>query len=107
MGLALGIDIPWAYLFVAIPFVNILSTLPISWNGLGVRENAYVFFLAPAVLSREQALAFGAIWIIAVTFCSAVGGIVSVMTKDFEKIKEDDAITGSETIQEPKVEPTR
>ena len=82
MGLAIGVDIPWAYLFVTIPFVNILSTLPVSWNGVGVRENLYVAFLAPAVLSEEQAITLGALWIISVTICSAVGGICSAIWKE-------------------------
>lgn len=82
MGYSIGVDIPWSYLFVVIPFVNILSTIPISWNGLGVRENAYVFFLSPAVLSREQALTLGALWILSVSVNSAIGGIFSALSKD-------------------------
>lgn len=99
MGLAVGVDISWAVLLVAIPFVNILSSLPISWNGLGVRENAYVFFLFPAVLSKEQCLAFGALWLLSVTVCSAIGGIWSVVTRDFEILSHVDPETG-----EPKAE---
>lgn len=81
MGKGFGIDLPWTYLLVGIPFVNILSSLPISWNGLGIRENAYVLFLG-AVLTSEQAVAFGALWLVAVTLNSGVGGIVAVLTKD-------------------------
>ncbi len=87
MGRAVGVTIPWEMILVFIPFVNIVSTLPISWNGLGVRENAYIFFLSPAILSAEQAVAFGAIWIVAVTIASSVGGIISVVTRDFDLVK--------------------
>jgi uncharacterized membrane protein YbhN (UPF0104 family) len=88
MGIGLGIYIPWSYLLVAIPFVNIVSSLPISWMGLGVRENAYVFFLAnTGVISREQAVALGAIWLAAVTISSAVGGVVSFVTKDLAAVE--------------------
>ncbi len=76
---ALGVSIPWLVLLVVVPFVNIVSSLPISWMGLGVRENAYIFFLVPLYLSREQAVAFGAIWLLAVTVTSAVGGVLSVL----------------------------
>lgn len=86
MASALGIYIPWTYLFVVIPFVNILASLPISWNGLGVRENAYVFFLVPALLTQEQAVAFGTMWLLAVTVSSAIGGVISVLTRDFEEL---------------------
>ena len=75
----LGLNVPFLFLLSSIPFVNILSSLPVSWNGLGVRENAYVFFLSPAFLTKEEAVAMGAVWLLAVTITSAVGGIVSAL----------------------------
>jgi uncharacterized membrane protein YbhN (UPF0104 family) len=92
MGLAVGVELSFTFLLVTIPFVNILGTLPISWNGLGVRERAYVFFLVPAALNAEHAVAFGAMWLLSVTTASAIGGIVAVLTKDFgnlSKLKDE------------------
>ena len=89
MAAGMGIDIPLATLFLVIPFVNIASSLPISWQGLGVRENSYIFFLtaAPAIVSREQAVAFGALWLLAVTVSSAIGGIVALISGDLRSLK--------------------
>jgi hypothetical protein len=89
MANALGVSIPLATLFVVIPLVNIASSLPISWNGLGVRENSYIFFLTapPALVSIEQATAFGAIWLLAVTATSALGGIVALATGDLNLLR--------------------
>jgi len=92
MGFGFGIQISWAYLFIIIPFVSILTTLPISWNGLGVRENAYVFFLAPLILTAEQAIAFGAMWLLAVTVASVLGGITAFITKDFKILQSKPSI---------------
>jgi len=75
-----GALIPIGKLLTSVPFVNIASTLPISWNGLGVREQAYKFFLVPDILSIDQAVGFGALWLVAVTASSAIGGLVSVIT---------------------------
>lgn len=88
---AVGVSIPLATLFVVIPFVNIASSLPISWNGLGVREKSYIFFLttAPALVSQEQAVAFGILWLAAVTASSAVGGLVAIFTGDLKAIRAD------------------
>lgn len=84
-----GIEsIPLSFLFVAIPFVNILSSLPISWNGLGVRENAYVFFFTPQFLTGEQAVAMGAIWLLAIASTSALGGIIAAASHDFHYLKK-------------------
>lgn len=79
MASSLGVEVSWSAMLVSIPFVNILSSLPISWQGLGVRENAYVFFLVPGIMSSEQALAMGAIWLFAVTASGLVGGLVSLI----------------------------
>lgn len=93
---SLGANIPWSTLLTVIPFVNILATLPISWNGLGVRENAYKFMLVPLYLSPEQAVALGAVWLLAVVIASGLGGIISVLTKDIEVVEQaEDANTAT------------
>lgn len=89
MAAGMGITIPFTTLLLVIPFVNIVCSLPISWNGLGVREQAYTYFLAtdPAIVTYEQAVAFGAIWLLAVTVSSAIGGIVAIMSGDLKGLK--------------------
>ena len=89
IGHALGLELSWSVLFVVIPFVSIASSLPISWNGLGVRENAYRKLLTPTYLSVEQAVAFGVMWLFAVTASSAIGGIVAFLTDDFAQLKRE------------------
>lgn len=109
MAAGFGSHIPWHVLLVTIPVVNILSTLPISWNGLGMRENGYVFFLAPLILSREEAVAFGAMWLFAMTVSSAIGGLVAVFSKDVDwkrkRGKNEDALKsdGIDRILTPQI----
>jgi uncharacterized protein (TIRG00374 family) len=85
MADALGASIPFLYILSTVPFINILGSLPISWNGVGVREAGYIFFFAQqhAFLSQEQAVAMGALWLVAITLSSAVGGAVALLSKDF------------------------
>lgn len=87
IAMGLGIKAAFASFLVAVPFINILSTLPLSWNGVGVRESAYLFFLSPEVLSKEQVVAFGALWLLAITGSSLIGGFVAVWTGDIRLIK--------------------
>ncbi|MCB0333820.1 MAG: flippase-like domain-containing protein [Bdellovibrionales bacterium] len=95
MGIGLGVELSWAFLLLAVPFINILSSLPISWNGLGVRETAYIFFFCnqSSYLSEEQAIAMGALWLLAVTSSSAIGGIVAFLTKDFQLLRKQSTAT--------------
>lgn len=96
----LGLSIPMSTLFVVIPFVNILSSLPISWNGLGVREKSYVFFLtsAPALMSHDEAVVVGALWLLAVTTTSAVGGIVALISGDLSILRKHKAPLNNDTV---------
>lgn len=91
MAKGLGADVPLSLLLIVVPLANIASNLPISWNGLGVREHSYTFFLTPLFLSREQALAFGALWILAVTVGSAIGGLVALLSNDLATLRRDKA----------------
>ncbi len=69
-GDALRIDIPSSFYLVVVPLISLVSFLPISINGYGLRESAYVFAfstvrVAPAtalllaLLLDAQALLFG------------------------------------------------
>jgi uncharacterized membrane protein YbhN (UPF0104 family) len=81
----LGIEVSLTTLLTIVPFVNILSSLPISWQGLGVRENAYRFFFVPAICSAEQSVAFGALWLLAITISALIGGLIGLASGAFEK----------------------
>ncbi len=80
IALFLGATIPFHTLLVVIPFVNIITSLPFSWNGLGVREASYIFFLNDYI-SNEQAVGIGLVWLVTVTINSLIGGIVSLFNK--------------------------
>jgi hypothetical protein len=44
---------------MVIPLIYLTEALPISINGLGVREGAFVFFFTQTGVSKEKALALG------------------------------------------------
>lgn len=78
----LDADVSWYYVLYAVPFINIASTLPLTWMGIGVRENAYVFFFVPAFINHEQAVLASALWLFAITASSLAGGLLAVLTGD-------------------------
>jgi len=55
--LALSIDTNIIFLFMVIPLIYLTEALPISINGLGVREGAFVYFFVGAGYPKEEALA--------------------------------------------------
>jgi uncharacterized membrane protein YbhN (UPF0104 family) len=55
--LALGIDVSFSLLLVIIPLIYLTEALPISINGLGVRESAFAFFFVMNGLTVEEGIA--------------------------------------------------
>lgn len=55
-GIALGIQVPLYFYFIAIPFVALVTFLPISINGFGLREGAFVFIFSTAYVAPTSSL---------------------------------------------------
>jgi uncharacterized membrane protein YbhN (UPF0104 family) len=75
---ALGISVSFPYLLMIYGMVSLVSVLPIAFNGIGVREGAYVYLLGLAGVSAHQALAFGVYWFLVSSITSLVGGLILV-----------------------------
>jgi uncharacterized protein (TIRG00374 family) len=73
---ALGQHIPLGYFFLFIPIVSTLLLLPITLNGIGVREGAYVLLFASAGVSSVTAISMSlAYWAITVV-AGLIGGVL-------------------------------
>ena len=69
----LDLPVPLAAIFAYVPAVSMLQVLPLSFNGLGVREGALVLFLTPWAVSSAQAIAAGLLWFLATLIVSSLG----------------------------------
>lgn len=73
---ALQLPIPLASFFLIIPLATVITMLPISVNGIGVRENVYIFFFAAFSVLRPEAVAFAWIAYGMVVLQGVLGGIL-------------------------------
>ncbi len=81
IGLALDLNVSILYFFIIIPLVLLILLLPVSINGIGVRENAYVLFFGKIGVEGSISialswLAFGMILIIGI-----IGGVIYAARK--------------------------
>ena len=81
IGLALGLNVSMLYFFIIIPLILLILLLPVSINGIGVRENAYVLFFGKIGVEGSISialswLAFGMILIIGI-----IGGVIYAARK--------------------------
>ena len=58
------------------PLVSLLAMLPLSLNGLGVREGSLVLLLAPYGVAAPAAVALGLAWFAMTLALGLVGGLV-------------------------------
>ncbi|MFM2356094.1 MAG: hypothetical protein RLZZ528_1830 [Pseudomonadota bacterium] len=76
LGLAVGVTIPLAAWFFAWPLAKIVAVLPISLNGLGVRESSLAALLLPFGASAAQVVASGLVWQAVMFGAGALGALV-------------------------------
>ena len=79
---SLGLAVPFWYLVLCFPLVTLLSALPFSFGGLGVREGGFVFFLSFIGIAQDEALAFSLLWTGLLFGAGMVGGLVLFLSSD-------------------------
>lgn len=89
--IAMNIDISIEYLYMSVPLIYLTEALPITINGLGFREGAFVFFFLQAGYAKHEALAVA---FLAITmrylFGLTIGGTLFFQTLLFQNKKEKD-----------------
>lgn len=75
LALSLDIHLPVSFYFLFIPIVLAVGMAPISLNGLGVREGAWVLLFTQAGVPAAEALSMSVLNTLMITAVSMVGGI--------------------------------
>ncbi len=89
--LGLALDVPASFLVfaVAAPLVVLFTMLPLTLNGVGVREGALVLLLAPAGVASAEALALGVLWFCVLATASLIGGMVYLFGGEIRNSKPE------------------
>jgi glycosyltransferase 2 family protein len=88
LGQGLGLSIPPMALFVIVPVIFCISALPLTPNGLGVRENLFVLMLAVIKVPKTAALSVSLIASAQGLFWSLVGGVIYMGLRQKEHLSE-------------------
>lgn len=73
LAMAMGEDIPALVLFVFLPIIITITSLPISISGLGVREGSFVLLLGLIGVKPEVATSLSLAWFFSVFIGSLLG----------------------------------
>jgi glycosyltransferase 2 family protein len=76
IGNAIGAEVPGGYYWIMVPMVSLLAMLPVSINGMGVREGATALFLAHLGVPDGTAKTLALLWFAVFLTVSLLGGVV-------------------------------
>ena len=75
IGRGMGIDVGLGYYFLFIPLATVVSMVPISLAGLGLREGVMVYLFTLVGATKEQALTLSLVWFALMVLVSVLGGV--------------------------------
>ena len=75
LGYSLGLAVTPAAFLVIYPVSAVVAFIPVSLNGIGLREAAYVYLLSLFGVPVEVAFSFGVMWFTVVLANGALGGV--------------------------------
>jgi uncharacterized membrane protein YbhN (UPF0104 family) len=97
---AIDAPLPASYCGIVVPMVTLLTLVPVSLNGMGVREGGMVLFLTPLGIAPATALTLAFLWFsvfVAVSFVGAGVYLCGNFSRPGERA--DDPFVGSNSDQ--------
>ena len=79
LATGLGMTVPLSLFILCVPIANVFASLPLTLNGLGIRESAYMVLFGMAGMHKDDAIALGLLWF-AATMVGGLTGAIAFMT---------------------------
>jgi hypothetical protein len=76
---ALSIAVPFYLFSLFVPIIAIINVLPVSFNGLGMREGVYQFLFVPVGVSSANAIAMSLAFYFLRVAAGLIGGLLYAM----------------------------
>ena len=89
VGWSMRIDIPLIYFFIFVPLVTVVSMLPVSLAGLGVRESGVVYFFSLVGVDAATSLSMSLVWFSLTVLVSSLGGPAFLLNQHHAKRDEE------------------
>jgi len=80
LAVGLGMTVPLSLFIFCVPVANVFASLPLTLNGLGIRESAYLLLFGMAGMRKEDAIALGLLSFAATIAGGLTGAIAFVTT---------------------------
>lgn len=81
ISFSLELRAPFYYFLTVIPLIHVILMFPVSINGIGIRENAFIFFLSKIGASAAISVAISWLAFSMVLMYALVGGLIYAFRK--------------------------
>jgi uncharacterized protein (TIRG00374 family) len=88
LAFGIGIDAPLILFLLFVPIAGVFASLPLTINGLGVREGAYLLLFGIAGVDRTNAIALGLLWFACTTIGALPGALAFVATPTTDVLQQ-------------------
>lgn len=87
-ALGLGIDISPYYFLIFVPVITLISMIPISLNGMGLREYSYMSLFGAIGVPHASCIALGVVSSLVIILSSLPGGIVYILFRNKSDLQQ-------------------
>ncbi|MDD3818611.1 MAG: lysylphosphatidylglycerol synthase transmembrane domain-containing protein, partial [Actinomycetota bacterium] len=84
-ALAVGIDLDLTAFLFMVPVISIITMIPVSIGGIGLRENAIVIIMNSLGVMEERAAVCSLLILVMLLIVGIIGGIAYIIRPYFEK----------------------
>lgn len=99
VGLSIHADVPASYYWVVVPMVTLLTLLPVTLNGMGVREGGVILFLSPLEVPEATAVSLAVLWFLVFTAAGVLGGVIYMFGNFPRPVERANESVGSDSDQ--------
>ncbi len=89
LGYGLDLGLPISFYYAALPIISLITILPISLSGIGVREGGFVYFLSLKGVPIEKALTLSLGVFAIQAFSALIGGVGYILGVHKQVIKDE------------------
>lgn len=79
---ALGVEVQFRYFCMFVPIITLFEALPVSINGIGVRDALYVYLYGSVGLEKHEALSLALAYVFTTFIYCASGGILFLLSRN-------------------------
>ncbi len=85
LGIGMSINLELKYYLIFVPIITVISMVPISLSGLGIREYGFMYIFTNFGISKEKAVGLSLMWFLTMLVTGFIGMFFYIIKKSKNK----------------------